>query len=55
MPGINLYAGNDDTLKLNYELSKLPTYYIVDKVGNFAYLPDGSRDVLEEFRKLVNE
>lgn len=55
MPGINLYAGNDDTLKLNYELSKLPTYYIVDKAGNFAYLPDGSRDVLEEFRKLVNE
>lgn len=55
MPGINLYAGNDETLKLNYELSKLPSYYIVDKAGNLAYLPDGSRDVLEEFRKLVNE
>lgn len=55
MPGINLYAGNDEVLKLNYDLSKLPAYYIVDKDGNFAYLPEGSRDVLEEFRKMVNE
>lgn len=55
MPGINLYAGNDEELKLNYDLSKLPAYYIIDKDGNFAYLPEGSRDVLEEFRKLVNE
>lgn len=55
MPGINLYAGNDEELKLNYDLSKLPAYYIIDKDGNFAYLPEGSRDVLEEFRKMVNE
>ncbi len=55
MPGINLFAGNDENLKINYDLSKLPAYYIIDKNGNFAYLPEGSRDVLEEFRKLVNE
>jgi thiol-disulfide isomerase/thioredoxin len=55
MLGINLYAGNDDELKINYDLSKLPTYYIIDKNGNFAYLPEGSRDILEEFRKMVNE
>lgn len=55
MPGINLYAGNDEELKINYDLSKLPAYYIIDKNGNFAYLPEGSRDILEEFRKMVNE
>lgn len=55
MPGVNLLAGNDETLKINYDLSKLPAYYIIDKAGNFAYLPEGSRDVLGEFRKLVNE
>lgn len=55
MPGINLYAGNNEELKLNYDLSKLPAYYIIDKNGNFAYLPEGSRDVLDEFRKMVNE
>ncbi|MFK7950720.1 MAG: TlpA family protein disulfide reductase [Saprospiraceae bacterium] len=55
MPGINLYAGNNEELKLNYDLSKLPAYYIIGKDGNFAYLPEGSRDVLDEFRKMVNE
>jgi thiol-disulfide isomerase/thioredoxin len=55
MPGTNLYAGNDEELKLNYDLSKLPSYYIIDKNGNFAYLPEGSRDILAEFRKLANE
>lgn len=55
MPGINLYAGNNEDLKINYDLSKLPAYYIIDKDGNFTYLPEGSRDVLAEFRKLVNQ
>jgi peroxiredoxin len=55
MPGTNLYAGNDEELKINYDLSKLPAYYIIDKNGNFAYLPEGSRDILEEFRKMVSE
>jgi peroxiredoxin len=55
MPGVNLYAGNDEELKLNYDLSKLPAYYIIDKEGNFAYLPEGSRDILAEFRKMVRE
>lgn len=55
MPGINLFAGNNEKLKLDYDLSKLPAYFIIDKNGNFAYLPEGTRDVLDEFRKLVNE
>ena len=56
MPGINLYGGNDDQLKRDYELSKLPAYYIVDKNGNFAYLSDKeNRDIFEEFKLLQEE
>lgn len=55
MPGINLYASADTPLKLKYDLSRLPAYYIVDKNGNFTYLPDGQRDILYEFEQLVKE
>jgi peroxiredoxin len=55
MPGVNLYASADTPLKLQYDLSRLPAYYIVDKDGNFAYLPDGQRDILYEFEQLVRE
>ncbi|MGB0863591.1 MAG: TlpA family protein disulfide reductase [Saprospiraceae bacterium] len=55
MPGINLYASADTPLKLQYDLSRLPAYYIVDKNGNFTYLPDGQRDILYEFEQLVKE
>lgn len=56
MPGLNLRANPEDTqIKKDYELSKLPAYYIVDKNGNFTYLPDGSRDILTEFEKMVKE
>jgi len=56
MPGINLYGGNNDQLKRDYGLSKLPGYYIVDKKGNFAYLSDKeNRDIFEEFKELQDE
>jgi len=56
MPGINLYGGNNPQLKRDYELSKLPAYYIVDKNGNFAYLSDKeNRDIFEEFKLLQEE
>jgi len=56
MPGINLYGGNNDQLKRDYELSKLPAYYIINKKGNFAYLSDKeNRDIFEEFKVLQEE
>lgn len=56
MPGINLFASADTPLKLKYDLSRLPAYFIVNKAGNFAYLGDtGYRDLLEEFDKLMEE
>lgn len=56
MPGLNLYGGNNDQLKIDYELSKLPAYYIIDKNGNFAYLSDKEdRDIFEEFKALQEE
>lgn len=56
MPGTNLYASSNTPLKLKYDLSRLPAYYIVDKAGNFAYLSDnGNRDILGEFDKLMQE
>ncbi len=56
MPGLNLYGGNNDQLKRDYGLSKLPGYYIIDKKGNFAYLSEKvNRDIFEEFKQLQNE
>ena len=56
MPGLNLYGGNNDQLKRDYELSKLPAYYIINKKGEFAYLSDGeNRDIFAEFELLQNE
>lgn len=56
MPGINLLANpNDQEIKKNYELTKLPAYYIIGKDGNMAYLPDGTRDILAEFEKMVKK
>ena len=54
MPGTNLYASANTPLKLQYDLSRLPAYYIIDKNGDFAYLSDnGARDILAEFDKLM--
>lgn len=56
MPGINLFGGNNDQLKIDYELSKLPAYYIINKKGNFAYLSDKvNRDIYAEFKQLQEE
>lgn len=56
MPGLNLYGGNNDQLKRDYELSKLPAYYIINKKGNFVYLSDGeNRDIFVEFQALQDE
>ncbi len=56
MPGTNLYASASTPLKLKYDLSRLPAYYIVNKAGNFAYLSNsGARDILGEFDKLMEE
>lgn len=56
MPGINLYGGNNAQLKRDFELNKFPTYYIIDKKGNFAYLSDKeNRDIFEEFKALQEE
>ena len=56
MPGLNLYGGNEAQLKKDYELSKLPAYYIINKEGHFAYLSDGeNRDIFEEFKLLQEE
>lgn len=54
MPGINLLSSNNDFLEL-YNISSLPVYHIIDKNGNFTYLPEGNRNILEEFEKLANQ
>ena len=55
MPGINVLATQQQILQL-YGISALPAYYIVNKAGNFTYLPDeGYRDIVDEFKKLVSE
>lgn len=56
MHGLNLFGGNNDQLKRDYELSRLPAYYIIDKKGNLAYLSDGdNRDIYAEFKRLQDE
>ncbi|MEM6723069.1 MAG: TlpA disulfide reductase family protein [Bacteroidota bacterium] len=53
MPGINLHASNDAFMRA-YNITALPVYHIINKNGKFTYLPEGSRNILEEFEKLVN-
>ena len=55
--GIQAFAKQDKTqLMHDYELGSIPAYYIVNKKGNFAYLSyDPNRDIVEEFRKILNE
>ncbi len=54
--GYNVIAQNVDEVKQLYGLSTLPAYYIINKKGKFAYLSDEeNRDILQEFRDLVNE
>jgi len=55
MPGINLLDSSDMMMK-KYNLTSLPVYHIIDKNGQYAFLPtDGVRDIVEEFTKLARE
>ncbi|MEO1434695.1 MAG: TlpA disulfide reductase family protein [Bacteroidota bacterium] len=54
MPGINLLS-NDNTFMQAYNITALPVYHIIDKNGKFTYLPEGSRNILEEFERMVND
>ena len=54
MPGINLFGGADKSLHNNYDLSKLPAYFIIGKDGKFAYLSDNpNRNIQDEFDRLL--
>ena len=52
MPGINLLS-QDSAILATYDAGSLPVYNIIDKNGNFTYLPEGFRDIKAEFRKLL--
>jgi len=55
MPGINLLDTSDMMMK-KYNLSSLPVYHIINKNGQYAFLPtEGVRDVVEEFTKLARQ
>ncbi|MBR9922510.1 MAG: TlpA family protein disulfide reductase [Bacteroidetes bacterium] len=54
--GMNVLAYKLDDVKLNYQLSSIPAYYIVNKEGRLAYLSDSeNRNILKEFRELVDK
>ena len=53
--GVNTLALQLNQTKLDYNLVTIPAYFIIDRAGQFAYLSEGgSRNIREEFRKLVN-
>jgi thiol-disulfide isomerase/thioredoxin len=55
-PGIHLWAGNQSDFIALYELYALPVYQIIDKRGQFAYLPDDeNRDIMREFDRLLGQ
>ncbi len=55
MPGINLLDSTDMMMK-KYNLTSLPVYHIIDKNGQYAFLPtEGVRDIVEEFAKLARQ
>ncbi len=54
--GINTWAISLQDLAKDYDISAIPLYHIINKQGKFAYLSDGgSRDIVEEFRTLVQQ
>jgi thiol-disulfide isomerase/thioredoxin len=54
--GINAQPMNMTEAKKLYSLYAIPAYYIVDKNGKFAHLPEkNGRDVVNEFKKLLAE
>ncbi len=54
--GENYFAADQSRLKLDYEISSIPLYHIIDKYGHFRYLSDEiDRDIIAEFTKLTKE
>jgi len=54
--GKNFFASDQSNLKLDYEISSIPLYHIIDKYGHFRYLSDDiDRDIIAEFTKLTKE
>jgi len=54
--GVNVLALDTDKTKIEYNLTSIPAYYIIDKNGKFAFLSDDtSRDIVDEFREMVRE
>lgn len=52
--GENLRATNIDDVKRSYNLSSIPAYYIIDKSGRIAILPEGeNRDLLRSFDEIL--
>jgi len=55
IPGVNLWAVDEQKMRNLYYVNALPAYFIVNKKGQFAYLPEQQRDVVYEFEKLIKE
>ena len=54
--GDNYFAADQYSLKLDYELSSIPLYLIIDKYGHFRYLSDDvDRDIISEFTQMIKE
>ena len=54
--GVNVLALDTDKTKIEYNLTSIPAYYIIDKNGKFTFLSeDTSRDIVDEFREKVRE
>ena len=52
--GQNVRATNIDDVKRNYNLASIPAYYIIDKHGKIAVLPEGAnRDLLASFDEII--
>jgi thiol-disulfide isomerase/thioredoxin len=56
LAGINAQPIDMTKVKQQYNLYSIPAYYIVDKKGNLAILPNKEgRDIVHEFRRLMME
>jgi thiol-disulfide isomerase/thioredoxin len=54
--GMNVLAIDTDKTKIEYNLTSIPAYYIIDKNGKFTFLSDDtSRDIVDEFKEMVRE
>jgi thiol-disulfide isomerase/thioredoxin len=54
--GVNVLALDTDKTKIEYNLTSIPAYYIIDKNGKFTFLSDDtSRNIVDEFREKIKE